>query len=413
MTWAHQNGAGYAALHGVHLCHNIASSGNYAQAQCGGQAGCQEPTRDCSGCAADAVRNHAFPPRPAGVLRLGVGCERLLGSAASRPAQSYRLTPARWGAIKLACQSPVPCGSGEAVPDGTTVEPLWNHEHLEITSLFARFQRFHAQASHDARVGTYAQTRAYMRETYLGTLELLHNVYVDQLVSGSRAVPERFHLEPGKDGPRSNGGTAPIGNILAGGYAGALAASVDRRADRAASTVQRSRPAQTFGVSRRAGGLELGPIGAASLVGGNGGFVRVSRPASRRVGRAMLEEWPERRGNQPFLAPRPLPVRLTARPSQADRGEAPPMPPFAAEPAPCTFALGRVGIWNGVPAQAPFFGVRSRGSVRQSWIGTNGSGLASRGQTRAAMAGWGSRGFGCGRELRRSADNAGGRAHVN
>lgn len=389
------------------------SSGNYAQAATGSNGRCQEPTCDCSGRAADAVRNRTLSPRPAGVLRLGIEQLSVLLGSTSRPAQSYRLTPARGGAIKLACQSPAPFGSGETVPDGTTVEPCWNHEPLEIASLFARFQRFHAQASRHARVGTYAQTRAYVRGVELGTLEPLNNIHVDQWVRGSRAVPERFQLEPGKPGLGSAHGNPPIRNILAGGNAGALLASIDLGADRAASTVMRSRAAQTFGDFSPAGGLDLGRIQLLGLVGGNGGFLPFLVPASGAVGRVMLEGMAERRRKPPFLDPRRLPVRLEREASPPIGRGTPPMPPFAAAPAPSMAAREAGRILIGLSRLTPIVGLSRSIRTRQRLSGGIGSGLGSRGHRRAAAAGRGERGFGCGLELRRAAEIAGSFPHVN
>lgn len=406
----HPNRAVYAALNCAPSYCEMLSSKNYAQAQSGGQAGSQEPTRDCSGCAADAVRNHAFPPRPAGVLRLGVGSVRLDLGAASPRAQSYRLTPARWGAMKLACQSPVPCGSGEAVPDGTTLEPLWNHQLTEIAGLFSWFHGFHGHASRDARMGTYAQSRAYMRGVGLGTLEPLKLTYVYQQVSGSTAVPTWFHLEPGRARRLANGGNARFLNILAGGYAGQL---LGLGADRGRRAVIRSRAVRTFGDFSPVRGLELGRIQLLGLVDENGGFLPFLVHASGRVGRVMLEGWPERRRNQPFLGSRPLPVRLAREASPVDRPEAPPVPPFAARPAPRALAHERAGIWNGFPAEpATIVGQCWAIGTRQRLNGGIGSGLGCRGHRRAAAAGQGAC-FGCGLEPRRTAEIAGSFAHVN
>lgn len=291
----------------------------------------QVPTCDCSGSAADAVRNRSIQPRS--------GREGAPGEEAARAPLALTLTPARWGAMRLACRLSGPIGSGGAVLVRTTLEPLQNHQIIDVARFSVRFSQFSGGASRDAHAGERAPARACEGGDFTRTLEPLNFLYTGQRVSGSRAVLQRFYLEPVSLPAAKNGGIARFSNKVGVRYCRGAT-------DRLAKPVARGRGGETFAPGARRGAR--GSVQAAGaqlvdleldLVGGNGGKLRIAVRGSGCVGRVMLEGMAERRGNACFPARCRQPVRLMRSAPWADpRGPIgpghPPVPPAPAALSP-------------------------------------------------------------------------------
>lgn len=131
------------------------------------------------------------------------------------------LTPARWGANRLARQFLAPIRARGAVLDRTALEPFQNRQVIEIIGQFSRFSRFSR-----ARV-LHVRGRARMRLRVCGefgnhrTIEPNEYSYIYQLVSGSVAVLVRFCLEPLVDGQAIGRRNARFSNKIEGGYCSA------------------------------------------------------------------------------------------------------------------------------------------------------------------------------------------------
>lgn len=392
-----------------------------------GLCGCQEalrvaPAGDRSGAAGDAVRDRAFDcscrrsePWPVGA---GAGLTRR-----ARLCASSRLTPARWQAKRLASQSRGPNGAGSAVPDGTAVEPRWNHQPIDNAAFSARFQRFRALASRVMRACMRVDARVYARGSFAGTLELYDNLIRYQVVSGSKCGSKRFHS-----------GTVALARLtrrrkarkiykLAGGYSPLAGCAIVLVA---CSTVQLGRAGETFGPGARwavdgrrdwgGAGREAGARGGSARCGGNGGFLRVSGGRSGHVGTAMLEGVAEGRGNACFSGAGHQPVRLARRASgEGHRGSrsagGTPLAPIATDALPSTLARdrGRILIGTGM-SDLGLGGIAAR---RQRLIGMVGSGWKyARSQPALGTAGRGA----CGALWENRVDvvhGKAGAAHVN
>lgn len=360
-----------------------------------------------------------FAPRPAeaGALR----CER--GAAAL----ACYLTPARSSASNLASQFRVPSGSGGAVLTGTVRELRQNLHDIENAAFFARFSRFPDRASRDAHAPTCVCTRAHIREEKPRTREPIFIIHIIHNVVGSRAVLVWFSSEPAMPHLPMNGGFARFSNILASGYAAALAS---RAAIGRGMGVKRGRGRETFGDfgrDRRGAGLEVGlglvlELGA-DRRGGNGGFPPFCPVGAGRVGRPMLEGWPERRGNAGLSSLAPLPVGLErAAPWAGRQGgsrgpSAPPCAPARLGPAPSRVARQSGRIWIDLRPEAIRGGCAAPAGGRQTGGCTAGSGVrwfpAARRWMRATGRGEAAAGLDFRQALRRSGHANAGAADVN
>ncbi len=323
---------------------------------------CQSPKYDRSEGAAVAVRDHSLAPWPA-----GAGIDGAQGRIATR--QAFVLTPTRWGARRVAASLCEGSGSGGAVLYRTATEPPQNRQPLENLTNCARFSRFYATASRDAREAVCVcapvcvQLRVYVRGANHRTIEPLVYIYSNQVIRGSRPVLARFWSEPGCGGTLHPRGSARSPNKLAGGYRGA---PVELVPIGACSTVLRARGAQSFGDfgrgpgdGRRIGGCaraaDLGDLGRIQSSDGNGGSLPFMGWSTARVGRVMLEGWTLRPGLAWFAGERPLPVSLGAG-CEAGGGRAalaaPPLPPSRRPRCSSTLALAADRTWIGLPGGA-------------------------------------------------------------
>jgi hypothetical protein len=253
------------------------------EAESGGKLPCQVPDCDRSSRAADEVRDHAFASPWPVVRRLD---ERRVGAV--------RLTPARWSAKIDVGQAQRDIGPGGMVPDGTALEPRWNRQVSDIIAIWGRFQQFQPVASHDARIGACRGTRAYAHEGFAGTLEPHDYIYINELVSSSKAVPTWF--QPGTAWLEVAGSLrdADLRNILGVGYA--CVASLA-----SLSSAKRGRGGESFGIAI-GGGADPRDLG-------NGGFLRVFEARDGLVGRVLLEGWSQEAESNGRSWPRHLPDR--------------------------------------------------------------------------------------------------------
>lgn len=351
----------------------------------------QAPTCDRSGGEAGAVRDRpAFAPWP--VADLVVGC-------AAAPIAPVPLTPARWGAIKLAASFPPWCGSGGSVPQGTGTEPRGNRQSLEIAGFSDRFPRFRPSYAREARARACAATRAYAHVRSGGTTEPHQLTYIYQYVSSSLAVPSWFPAEPAADLDRQR-------HFLAGGYARRGSAGLGGVGQVVAKGVEQGRAAQNFGV------FGLGLVGGLDVeqLRGNGGILPISACLGGRVGRTMLEGSAQRRGLLRFLHPRRKPSRVRGEgPGGSDRAGHPPVPPAPTRTLPSSLARHAGGILDRL-STAKHFRAGVGTAPRFSFgIGSGlGRDLCQRDKRAVGRgvdgAGWG---------LRRSQDASAGVAHVN
>lgn len=332
----------------------------------GAFAPCQDHNRDCSGGAADAVRNRSAAPRPAKGGTTGAAASR-------RCLVSCLLTPTRGDAIRLAASLSGAIGPGCAVLIRTAAEPSQNRQAIEIARFAVRFSWFYAVASRDARAPVCVCTRACTLWSTHRTIEPVSFMYVNQLVSGSLAVLTWFRAEPAMPSGAVGLGSARIADKLDGRYRRVLLGPVSIEA---CSTLAEGgwRKVLAFRAGRawpqsadRARGAGLS--GRAGGWGGNGGILRFSRGRPERVGRVMLEGMGERRGNQPFQRDRRLPVRLARRSSTRRGGEGapgrPPHAPSGEPPCPSVLAQCAGRIWIGLPSGHPACGPGTgRGGAR-------------------------------------------------
>jgi len=277
---------------------------------------------------------HPDVPRPDGEL----GLVRAL-------ALMLRLSPTRWHAKRLVRQIVGKRWVWGRVVGTTTPQPLHNQHAIEITALFGRLCRLRPGASRVMRMCPHADARACRGVEKTTTPLPLIFIYSYQLVVGCEAVAGWLCSTTTGAICLETGGFLRFSNILAGAYA---AAGSIGAADVARSTVQGSRAGETFGVSVAGAGLDLlglAPIGdeldQAEVLGRNGGFLRASRGGCEPVGRAMLEGWPQGRGNPCVARLGRKPVGLARRlglgalvdqgrtpAALGDRPEAPPYAPI-------------------------------------------------------------------------------------
>jgi hypothetical protein len=325
----------------------VAPSLNAGSIRCGTAPGCGRSDR-----AASAVRGRSLnsSPGPVGLCR----------AATRRALDLCSLTPARWQSKTWRRQFEGPNGAGDAVPDGTAVELWRNHQPIDLTAEFLRFQRFQFSGLAHVRVGMRVQVRAYMYARSTGTMEPLFVILTNHKDSGSEEVPARFHLEPAGAACGESGGILPFRNKLASGYWPVPSIELDQVAR---STVMRGRAAQTFG-RRALGRADRGGAGLAGRLDlvdeargstdlGNGGFQPISRCVLGPVGTTMLEGWAQGRGFAWLAARCPMPVRLTRAhlgeaPQGGARPSAPPLAPFAAASLPSMVAREACGISTGL-----------------------------------------------------------------
>ena len=342
------------------------------KAEHGRKAACQAPKyRGHSDRAADAVRGRSFAPRPTQ--------DRIAWCSWRARLMACRLTPARWSTKEIAGHFWRATGSGGTVPSGTALEPRWNFQQTDIAALFARFQRFHAMASRDVRAGMGGRTCAYMRDDFDGTLEpCLNNVNI-HLVSGSNAVPVRFHLEPAGLVMAGNGRILRFRHILVAVWAAADRGAVVSTAIRALEEGQAGATFGDFGLG--AGGGRPGASWSTRRAR-NGGILGFRSGRSGLVGRVMLEglaQWTE---TSAYSCPRRQPSRLgRGGPGWLawgglDRAKAPPVPPFAPGSGSSTLADAIFSIRNGDRRIEPVQGGSAqRAGARQNRSGNLGSGL--------------------------------------
>ncbi len=313
--------------------------------------------RDRSGRKADAVRDRTFhasrAPGPDGSIDLV--------RVDLAPLSLSPLTPARWDAKRWRSQFSAPFGSGVAVTDVTTAKPACNSQSFDIAALFVRLQRLRDLASRHARGGVCEHLRVYARGEKLVTLKPLWIYEHIHRFTGYKLVAKRLQLVTSLRLGLGTGGVLRFPIKIGVGYP--APASIDA-ADRLRSTVARGRVAQTFGLGRagRVGaGLELGLGLVDGAAGRNGGFLPFLVRASGRVGRVLLEGWPERLGFALVSGARPLPSRpvrgAAGRPGQGDGldqgarrvpAEAPPCPPSLASRASSMIAREGSGISTGL-----------------------------------------------------------------
>lgn len=373
----------------------------------------QAPTCGRSGAAGDAVRGRSLSPWPV--------AQQIVWRALRAQCRHLTLTPARWDAIRLACQLVDTAGSGAAVTVVTAMKPICNRQLSDNASFFAPVTRLQACASRHVRVGACAHTRAYTR------------AHVHEITCNSVTVSIYVYNTVGC---RLQSGYVEVTLVTRGrcrrigadraqpsGYSGRR--KPQGLLDRAANGVLLARAAETFGVSvaRRASRMAL--IGVAApldqgeaLIGKNGGFLRFPTLASGYVGRAMLEGSTEGRGNAGFSWTVRKPVRLVAaaagRPGAALAigPEAPPLPPSRARAAPSTVGREAARISNGFPVGTlDSRDGTNRAGAAQSLARRNGSGFGKdRRRIRNAAAGLG---LGMTGIPRRWADASEGAARVN
>lgn len=292
---------------------------------------CQDPNCDCSAGEARAVRNRSAEPRPARDRAAGAG---LSWYGRSPWSAACLLTPARGGAKRLAARLGGASGSGGAVLARTAIEPSQNQQTIDNARFVARFSRFYAVASRDARAGVCAITRAYTRVTIHRTIEPLAIVYVMQWVNGSVTVLWRFSPEPAGLGSGQGRGILRFFDKLGGRYRRAL---VELEPNRACSTVAGGWRGESFGDfgagrSSRAGDRARGLVARRWIRArcGNGGILRFSAHPIGHVGRVVLEGPRQDLGFVSISAGLPLPVRLARAQAEGgclDRPGHPPMPP--------------------------------------------------------------------------------------
>lgn len=367
------------------------------------------PARDCSGRAADAVRNRTLSPSPA--------ADHTLAWSLSPPPSRSRLTPARWQSKIMAGQSRGLSGAGNAVASATSPQPICNRHPIEIAGYSRRLQRLRAQASRVTCACVCVQTRAYTRGLNPATLQPSEYLYVDHKVSGCREVAQRLQLQPSMPRSRSIGANARFRDILAAIYRRAQGAALLPNVLAALSTVLQGRVGESFGVfglGRR--GLvdrDRADLLEVDQAVRNGGFLRFSRPASARVGRPMLDGSAQGVEIACFSDAARKPLRLGAgRPGGLDRAGHPPMPPFATTSLPSMLARYRGRIWIGLrPAQSR--NECEPGGPAQNLRLWNGSGCGRRGLTRHPATGRGGKNGGLAGKLRRICDASGRRDRVN
>lgn len=353
---------------------------------------------------------------------------------------SLLLSPTRWHAKNMASQLPGVTWARGAVDGATAPQPRHNHQTHGIARFSDRLCRFRGPSSRVMRMRMRVSVRTCRGGGNTTTTTTTSQIKLFQWVVGCEAVVVWLLAATYLTAPRDNGGFLRFSIILAAGYCPALAI---RRRQMAGRAVLGSRAGETFGVSaggaRAIGagsvvqaldlvriGLELGPIRA---VGENGGFLRVSPGCCGLVGSAMLERWPQRRGNpcvvgigrKPVGLARGLElVALGARPADqaapADRPAGPPYAPIRARPRLVhAGALACRNLDRLCPSIIPG-ALRGRAGRCQTLRITIGSGFGNApGQFAAAMG----RGSGAKRMsgkligLRRVADVTGSAVHVN
>ncbi len=412
------------------------------------------PTCDCSGCAADAVRNRALSPSSAAKAAPGIPRPGL-----RRRASLFRgLTQTRWDARSMDCQFRCATGPGDAVLSRTTAELPQNHYAFEIARFVVRFSRFYAGASRDVRVGTRVGPRTSEGGQIYRTTRTTNLIYINHKVNGSSVVLARFCPEPAQAASIESGGLPRFADILPGGIVTLDARCWLRDAgpifQTGPSPVMRGRVTQSFGFAPPAGfaqpaGVGLGVGGTAyrrrgalaggllevvqgadialrTLGGSNGEFPPFSRAAAGDVGRVMLEGMAQSRRKARILSRLPLPVRLGHMASAArlvrasghgqgglDRPGHPPLAPIGAAFLSSSLAEALRRIWNGFPPMRAIPAGAQRGRARQMWAGRIGSGM---GVCLPALSGGGRRLVRAGDPgtgPRRSAHASEGIGHVN
>lgn len=173
-----------------------------------------------------------------------------------------------------------------------------------------------------------------------GTSEPTSIPFLFHRVSGSRAVPERFQLEPFGCFRMARPVSSTKPNILAGGNGREL---VRIGPDRAASNVERGRGGESFGDCARPGScsswcgsgrIELTRCARARSA--NGGILRFLPGRIGHVGKAMFEASRQGIGSAGFSGARRQPVRL----AQGSRGR---LDPARAPAHPVCPHRGRAG----------------------------------------------------------------------
>lgn len=373
----------------------------------------QTPARDRSACQrqlTSAVRDRSLYPSP-------VAAANPVAACLAPPLSRSRLTPARWQAKKLVSQSRARNGVGRAVAAATMLQPICNHQAIEIIALFRRLQRLRACASRMTHVCVCARTCVYVRGQNTATLQPSHYLYRNQIDSGCRTVAARLQPQPvAGHGARSRQ-PGRFGHILGGRYRRAPGSPLDWSMDLAASTVMQARADETFGVFLGGRAVDLGADRAARAevgqAGRNGGIPPFSRLASGRVGRPMLEGMVQALGIASFSRVAREPVRLEQdAPRGSIRRAAPPMPPFAPAPLPSMLAPESCRVLVDLrPAQSRNGSDAEK--VAQNWDRWNGSGCERLLETRQRAAGLGALGGVLAGKLRRICDASGRSKHVN
>lgn len=360
----------------------------------------RQKMRARSGREADAnsersIRTFALPRRSCGA------------ASASRP-----LTPTRWLARSLWRHLGLPIGPGGRFLAGTAWNRSRNHQPLEITGHSSRFQRFHAQASRDARAPVCAAARAYTRGEIRGTVEPEGLIYLNQVDRGSREGSKRFQLGTVEGAAGEGLQFQRLGNILAGGNAAQLHAGL---ADRPIWGLLMPRAGESFRVFGVAGALDRVDLVEIQRVGRNGGILRFSGRGVGHVGRAMLEGEAQGLGIAPLFRCRRQPVRLQRvdqeRAPLGRSGRHPPLPPLrrarALAPRRATVSEFGSAILNSGQGTAD----RRLANVEAGSTGRGGG--ARRHQRGNRATGRGERAFLEGSALRRAGQASGRRARVN
>jgi hypothetical protein len=285
-------------------------------AQHGAKASCQYIKYARSGRVADAVRERSLNATPA-------------RSISSRSHLSFfvTLTPARWGAYRLASQFSASIGSGGAVLDRTSQNHGQNQQHIENIAQTGSVLWFCDFASRYARRRAYMRTCAYMCARKSRTSEPLQYIVIYHIDIGSGHGSARFWPEPALRAGIESHAFPPVSIKLVGRYVPISACR----------GLLLGCPGETFGdfgpigIDRAAAGLDVDQARAID------GFLRVSAGRSGLVGMAMLEWSAQRRRNARYSGNRPLPIGKASACAQVPVGT-PPMPPLPATISPSSLA---------------------------------------------------------------------------
>lgn len=316
-------------------------------AEHGAKAACQYTKYARSGRVADAVRERSLNATPA-------------RSISSRSHLSFfvTLTPARWGAYRLARQFSASIGSGGAVLDRTSQNHGQNQQHIENIAQTVAVLWFCDCASRHARRRAYVRTCAYMCARKARTSEPVQYIVIFHIDIGSVVGSARFWPEPAMRAGIESHAFPPVSIKIVGRYVPISASKGLLRGD----------PGETFGdfgpigIDRAAAGLDVDQV---MLIDG---FLRVSAGRLGLVGMVMLERCQQRRRNACYSGNRPLPIGKASACAQASAGT-PPMPPLPATISPCSLPPETNRIWIRFPRLNHSGTMRDRqgGARRNGW----------------------------------------------